>query len=93
MAWCLKPGKLVNGGCYTLSLSSGIFSRCYPQMTDDFCVPEAHRGHSGKREPSVQRERGRKRDDVLRKLQVALDGCVSASWGPGYIWGLTEEGS
>ena len=60
---------------------------------DDFCVPEAHRGHSGKREPSVQRERGRKQGDVLRKLHVALDGCGSASWGPGYAWGLTEEGS
>ena len=76
-----------------LSLSSGIFSRCHPQMTDDFCVPEAHRGHSGKRELFVQRERGRKQGDVLRKLQVALDGCGSGSWSPGYVWGVTEEGS
>lgn len=57
MAWCPKPGKLVNGGCYMLSLSSGIFSRCHPQMTDDFCVPEAHRGHSGKRTVCAKGER------------------------------------
>ena len=45
------------------------------------------------REPFVQRERGRKQGDVLRKLQVALDGCGSGSWSPGYVWGVTEEGS
>lgn len=41
----------------------------------------------------VQRERGRRQGGVLRKLRVALDGCGSASWSPGCVWGVTEEGS
>lgn len=41
-------------------------------------------GHSRKRELFVQRERGRKQEDMLRKLQVA------AAQHPG-VWGTCGE--